>query len=331
MTMHITIAVCTHNRADVLPIALRSLFALQRPEGTDLEIVLVDDGSTDHTPSVAQTLRDEAPFPMRYIPQPGTGVAAARNRCVAEANGDWIAFCDDDQRASHQWLNALCAIAHEKNARCVGGPILLDIPQDTLRRLGPVRRSLLGEHNFGPSPRTFPGKEIPSSGNLFIEKKLYQSVGGCDPSLSSGEDADLIGRVRAAGNTIWSAPDAHMYHLIPPHRLEEAYFRWVSHRWGANFARMDHKRGGAPRVILAATLRLLQGTLIHLPRLLLARLAANVPATGDHRCMLWRMEGYLRASLWLCCGRLSGQAAFMDRLEFRAERTQLATSPTPHP
>ncbi len=313
----ISVAVCTWNRAEVLRVALESLIALDHP---DYEVVVIDDGSTDHTRTVVDSVRAVAKVPMRYVHQENAGIAAARNRAVAEAQGAWIAFCDDDQRADPAWLGALVRAAAHTGARCLGGPIYLDLPADTTATLGPVRRGMLGEHDFGTTPHRFEGKEVPSSGNLFVEMKVFEEAGTFDITLSSGEDADFVRRVRGAGIDLWSAPEAIMYHLIPAERLKEGYFRWVAFRWGAQFATIDHKTYGAAGLALRALLRLAQGLLITLPKRTMAKVSGNTPAAGDAQCLLWRMEAYLRQGLQLLAPGLFPQRAFLDALDFRKER-----------
>ena len=90
-TTRLTIAavIPTHNRSAALRRALESVGAQSRPPD---EIIVVDDGSTDDTPDWVQ--RD---FPdMIYIYQENAGVSAARNRGVALARSEWIAFLDSD-------------------------------------------------------------------------------------------------------------------------------------------------------------------------------------------------------------------------------------------
>ena len=85
----VSVVVPTYNRAKWLPEAVASaLGQTHRP----LEVLIVDDGSTDHTEAVCASF---AP-PVRYIRQANGGVSAARNRGVREARGEWIAFLDSD-------------------------------------------------------------------------------------------------------------------------------------------------------------------------------------------------------------------------------------------
>src|SRR5687767_5084005 len=72
----------------------------------DLELVVVDDGSTDRTAAIASA-HDGA---VRVVQQENRGVAAARNRGIAEAQGELIAFCDSDDIWFDQHLEALVAL-----------------------------------------------------------------------------------------------------------------------------------------------------------------------------------------------------------------------------
>src|SRR5437868_4457401 len=71
----------------------------------DLEVVVVDDGSRDATGAIAGSF----PEPVRVVRQENAGVAAARNRGVAEARGELIAFCDADDVLLPRHLEALVA------------------------------------------------------------------------------------------------------------------------------------------------------------------------------------------------------------------------------
>jgi glycosyltransferase involved in cell wall biosynthesis len=88
----ITVVVPTYNRAVLLEATLRAILAQSVPVH---EVIVVDDGSTDETPSVCA----RQPKNVRYLRQENTGLPAfGRNRAIAEATGEWIAFCDSDDQ-----------------------------------------------------------------------------------------------------------------------------------------------------------------------------------------------------------------------------------------
>ncbi|MEO8140743.1 MAG: glycosyltransferase [Gemmatimonadota bacterium] len=85
----VSVVIPSYNRAGWLPGAVASVLAQTAPP---LEILIVDDGSTDNSAEVCAGF----PAPVRYIRQPNAGVSAARNRGIAEAKGEWIALLDSD-------------------------------------------------------------------------------------------------------------------------------------------------------------------------------------------------------------------------------------------
>jgi glycosyltransferase involved in cell wall biosynthesis len=89
MPPRISVVIPTYNRLAYLREALDSIRVQTRPAD---EILVVDDGSTDATESVIGAM----PPPIRYIRQKNAGPAAARNRGIREATGDWVAFLDSD-------------------------------------------------------------------------------------------------------------------------------------------------------------------------------------------------------------------------------------------
>ncbi|MFM7202891.1 MAG: glycosyltransferase family 2 protein [Myxococcota bacterium] len=85
----ISVVIPTYNRATYLPLSVQSVLAQDVPV---LEILIVDDGSTDNTAAVVAELEG----PIRYLPQKNAGPATARNHGIREAKGEWVAFLDSD-------------------------------------------------------------------------------------------------------------------------------------------------------------------------------------------------------------------------------------------
>src|ERR1035437_1804267 len=126
---HITVAICTSNRARMLKDALNSLVGLHTASEFTYDIVVVDDGSTDDTPAVVHAIMTSSDAEIRYFRHDvNRGIAAARNTCVREARGEWLAFFDDDEIADHNWLSNLVTTGRTSGADCVGGPYLVRLP-----------------------------------------------------------------------------------------------------------------------------------------------------------------------------------------------------------
>jgi glycosyltransferase involved in cell wall biosynthesis len=101
-----SVVIPTHNRAADLVKAVRSVWDQTYPAH---EIIVVDDGSTDDTAQVAKSLAEGGPA-VRYLRQTNQGAAAARNRGIRAATGDWIALLDSDDTWLPRKLEAAGAL-----------------------------------------------------------------------------------------------------------------------------------------------------------------------------------------------------------------------------
>jgi glycosyltransferase involved in cell wall biosynthesis len=184
----VSVVVPSHNRVRLLRRTLQSILAQHL---TDLEIVVVDDGSTDETPLIANGA--DTRIVVIRNQEPG-GVSAARNRGIAAARGDWIAFCDDDDLWSPDKLSRQLMAAERAEAGWVySGDVNID---DTLRVLsgGPPNDP---QDVMALLPRWNP---IASGGsNVVVRSKVLSAVGGFDPTLRRTEDWDLWIRLARTG------------------------------------------------------------------------------------------------------------------------------------
>jgi glycosyltransferase involved in cell wall biosynthesis len=166
-----------------------------------LEIIVVDDGSTDDTPSLLQRYRER----IRYIRQENRGLSAARNTGIREARGEWIAFLDsDDLWHPHKLERTAAAIAAYPDISAFSTdmitfsqqppcPVLKQPRRLHLRRLT-LRDLIFGVHFSGGS-------------GAVVRKTCFDEIGGFDESLRAVEDLDMwvrlasqsaIGRLREA-------------------------------------------------------------------------------------------------------------------------------------
>ncbi len=124
----ISLVVCTFNRAPLLRRTLESLARQTTGDRFTYEILVIDNASTDETPHVIQSAEQGNAVMVRGVREARKGVAIARNRAIAETNGKWIAYQDDDQWAEPDWLYELFALAQKRESLCVGGAVLLELP-----------------------------------------------------------------------------------------------------------------------------------------------------------------------------------------------------------
>jgi glucosyl-dolichyl phosphate glucuronosyltransferase len=221
----LTIAVCTYNRATLLPRALDSI-CKQTNGRSDLEILVVDNGSTDRTREVVASLQTKDSS-LRYVVEPIAGIAYARNRAMQEARGEYLAFLDDDAWADCGWIeNLLQAIKSVRPVpECVVGPVSLVWEGSRPDWFPPRFESLLCSYDMGATPHFLcAGGYLLTTNSLFHRETLL-SLGGMRTDLGhkrgaliGGEDNDIFNRFLANGHRVYYEPQARVFHPVPKER-----------------------------------------------------------------------------------------------------------------
>ncbi|MBL8547391.1 MAG: glycosyltransferase family 2 protein [Hyphomonadaceae bacterium] len=151
----VSVLIPTFRRPAAFIRAVRSVFA-QRGV-TSFEIIAVDNSPEGSAIATFQKLEAEAPAPFRWTHEPKPGVAQARNAALKLATGDLIAWLDDDEEASPDWLASLIAVRRDTGAQSVFGPVRARAGHDTghaefyehlYTRAGPSKSGLCG-HAYG--------------------------------------------------------------------------------------------------------------------------------------------------------------------------------------
>lgn len=319
----VSIIMPTFNRAHWVADAIRSL-AQQETEGRfRTEIIVVDNASKDDTREVVESVAKECDVTVKYFLQTKPGDAPTRNCGIENASGNWCAFFDDDQLAEPHWLKSLYFAALATNARVAGGPVMLDLPEETLDGLGERCRLALREINLYDRLQPYEEQHMPGTGNAIVAKKLFEEIGEFDESMiNGGSDFDFFVRAKDAGYEIWYAPDAVIRHRISQERLSPAYFRWDAMSSGAEHAAyFDYEKSGIAKLVGMCLLRLAKTTTLDLPRYLWNAVFGRKGEALGHRTSIWRTEGYFRRTLSIIAPSLFPQDDFFEQLNFRAGRT----------
>jgi GT2 family glycosyltransferase len=238
--VRLTVAICTHNRAAQLADTLQRFQALRAP-GCQWELLIVDNASTDGTPTLLEQQHWRPGVPMRSVREERLGVAFARNRAVEEAKGEYVLFIDDDETPDEDWLAAHARALREHAPDAAGGRIEVRLtgaerpPWLTDELLG-----FLGRLDHGPLPRrlTDEGEKI-FTGNAAFRRETVQRLGLFDTTLgrrgrinAGGEDVDLFVRLLRAGCDVRWVPDAVIFHRIEAQKLRRSYFLELHYRQG---------------------------------------------------------------------------------------------------
>ena len=118
----VSIIICTRNRAESLRETLASIGRCEVLADLPAELLVVDNGSTDHTKQVVEQA-NLPNMPVRHIDEPTPGQCHARNRGLADATGEIILFTDDDVRVPRKWIEGMCRLIVKGEADATTGEI----------------------------------------------------------------------------------------------------------------------------------------------------------------------------------------------------------------
>jgi len=207
----------TYNRADFVLRAVRTVLVQTEP---DLELLVVDDGSTDNTASVLATITDPR---VRVLRTAHVGVSRARNAALAESTGAWIAFLDDDD----EWH---CTYLHDQLAMATTKPEAIAV--------------YCPAHAFDDDAGCF-GEQTPwygISGDLFapmmrrgyprpsatlVRRTSIVDAGGFPPDLVAGGDCELLLRLALLGHYTYNPEPLVVRHV---HAHGQLSTQWTHQR-----------------------------------------------------------------------------------------------------
>jgi len=226
----ISVVVCAHGRPDQLRLCLEALLAEEYPI---FEVIVVDNAPTNK--DVAQLV---SRMPIRCIREERPGLNVARNRGIAVAQYDIIAFTEENACPDRHWLKTLATAFADEEVMAVTGYVAsmeletsaqFKYELDFSLGLG-LRALVLRREKLASSELLWP-RHFGSSANMAFRRKLFSAVGPFDPGLSAKSvdeavgDIEMFHRLLALGHTLKYEPDALVW--LTHDRDDKSLRRWL--------------------------------------------------------------------------------------------------------
>lgn len=245
--MRVAICIGTFHRLDLLRRLLAGVSRLtfRRNPAPEIEVIIVDNDPLGSALEICRS--SDLRCPLKYVIEPCRGIANIRNRAVREAGVvDFLAFIDDDEIPTAEWLDELLWTQSEYQAGIVAGPVKPEFSTgvpEWIKRGGFFDRSEFRTGTLLAECRT---------GNALIASEVFTSVPGfdCRFQLTGGEDSQFFLRARQAGFTMVWSQEASVREAIS---LDRANLRWILHRGfqiGNSWVLCERSLDGWPRVRL---------------------------------------------------------------------------------
>lgn len=200
----VSVVIPAYNAKRTIGLTLQAL--IRQTYDGPLEIIVVDDGSNDHTFDFVQAFSD-----VLYIRQSNQGPAVARNRGFRASKGEYVFFTDSDCIPEAQWIEKGLAGFIDPDIGVVCGSYGIANPEHLLARC--IHQEILYRHkNLMPDfPKAF------GSYNFCVKRKVFEEVGGFTETYRnpSGEDNDLSYKILRSGARIYFSRYCIVEHFFP--------------------------------------------------------------------------------------------------------------------
>jgi glycosyltransferase involved in cell wall biosynthesis len=267
-------------------------------------VIIVDNGSTDSTADFARSLCSAFPN-VKYVFEPSLGLSRARNSGLHAAQGQYVAFLDDDAVANDGWLSQIPKAFETggEDIACVGGKVepIWGKPRPTW--LHDDLLGFVGVLDYSPVPVRMPGIG-PWGCNAGYRRDVLLRAGGFSTalgrkgkSLLSNEEILLQSQLRKLGFGIYYDPKMCIGHWAHADRVTKAWFKRRAYWQGVSDSILDAQSGVSKLAMGRRRLRQLVAVLCRPKRLLAAAFPGDDPQSFRTACNIFWQFGYAGA-LW---------------------------------
>jgi succinoglycan biosynthesis protein ExoM len=217
---HISVCICTYKRPQMLERLLHEL-ARQRSDGRfTYSIVIADNDRLRSAEPVAAASAARSGIPIRYCVEPEQNIALTRNKALENADGEFVAFIDDDEFPTERWLLTLLEACEQYAADGVLGPVKPHFDEQA--------PSWVVDGKFYDRPTYPTGFVIDATkgrtGNVLLRRTILEGeTRPFRPEFLTGEDQDFFRRMIAKGHVFVWCNEALAYEVVPPIRWQRRF------------------------------------------------------------------------------------------------------------
>jgi len=221
---HISVCICTYKRPAMLKNLLEKLSDLKTSGRFTYSVVVVDNDELASARSIVAEYMSTSKIPMRYDVEQRRGFAHVRNRAIEKADGDYIAFIDDDEYPHSDWLYNLYDTIKTWKADGILGPVLPHYDTEPPKW---ILQGRLCERETFKTGTVIKSHVFTRTGNVLLVASLFHDdLSPFDPRYgkTGGEDTDFFRRMMNKGKSFVWCDEAPVWEWVPKERMERAYF-----------------------------------------------------------------------------------------------------------
>ncbi len=217
---HITVCICTYRRPELLRALLDDLAKQETDNRFTYSILVVDNDHRRSAEAVVSDFRTRQTVRVEYEVEPEQNIAMARNRAIERAEGDYIAFIDDDESPVQPWLLTLFETCERNRVHGVLGPV------HPVYATPPPAWVISGKFY---DRRTYPTGFVIDwrkgrTGNVLLKKQVFTAVQPpFRPAFRTGEDQDFFRRAIERGCVFIWCDEAVAYEVVPAARWKRSF------------------------------------------------------------------------------------------------------------
>lgn len=217
----------------------------------ELQIIVVDNNSSDKTYEVCQGF--ESQLPLTYLFQPKPGKNSALNLALKELElGDVVVFTDDDVCPNVEWFQTIKnSLANYPQYSVFGGPVHMIWPEDAPNWCKSLEKIVYAQHSYNEKEAEYEAGLYPIGPNFWVRSEIFtrckykfsESVGPIPNSQKRimGSETSFLMKLTARGYKIMHIPDARVGHYVTPSQTTKKYVLSRSRTHGRFLARMGHR------------------------------------------------------------------------------------------
>jgi len=219
-TKHISVCICTYKRPQLLKRLLAELGTQETNGLFTYSIVVADNDHLQSAKAVVSDFAAASTIPITYCVEPRQNICLARNMAIENANGDFIAFIDDDEFPAKCWLLSLFQASDKDGVDGVLGPVKRYFDEKPPKW---VIKGKFYERPTHPTGFVIDWREG-RTGNVLLKKRVFEPrETPFSPEFHRGGDTDFFRRMIEKGHVFIWCDEAVAYEVVPPIRWTRTF------------------------------------------------------------------------------------------------------------